>query len=135
MSGTGDAPAASNAGTGDSGGGEGGIRRRHSASHDEDDLAPTTRNVTESAIPPYAIESPRRPNTDPDAAPRSRTSAVESSARPSIARLTTDESPRVRFSTDIERYGPAKRASMVGGSAQVDEKKTIGKASGAKQQS
>jgi phospholipid-translocating ATPase len=30
---------------------------------------------------------------------------VENTARPSIARLTTDESPRVRFSTDIDRSG------------------------------
>ena len=131
MSATGDAPGASSAGTGDSGGG-GVIRRRHSASHDEDDR-PTTRSAAESAIPPYTIDGPQRSNTNPDSAPRSRTSAVETFARPSIARLTTDESPRVRFSTDIERDGPGKRSSMVGRSAQLDEITAVGKGSGAKQ--
>ncbi|KAH6876262.1 hypothetical protein BKA58DRAFT_138213 [Alternaria rosae] len=108
MSPTGDAPDASNAGIG----GSGGVRRRHSASHNEDDLAPTTQ----SANPPYAIETPR----DGDDAPRSRTSAVENTGRPSIARLTTEESPRVRFSTDIERNGR-------------DEITHIGKSPGGKQ--
>ncbi|PWO21460.1 FabG, Dehydrogenase [Pyrenophora tritici-repentis] len=132
MSATGDAPGASSAGTGDSGGG-GGIRRRHSASYDENELAPTTRSTVESAVPPYAITGHQQSNSNPDSTPRSRTSAVETSARPSIARLTTDESPRVRFSTDIERDGPGKRSSMVGRSAQMDEITAVGKGSSGKQ--
>jgi phospholipid-translocating ATPase len=131
MSRTGDSPDAPNAGIGGSGGG--GIRRRYSASHDEDDVAPTTRSAAESANPPYTIQSPQWTTADPDARPLSRSSAVESTARPSISRLTTDESPRFRFSTDIERNGAGKRASMLGGNAPIDEITQIGKGAGAKQ--
>ncbi|EFQ87149.1 hypothetical protein CFE70_002862 [Pyrenophora teres f. teres 0-1] len=132
MSATGDTPGASNTGMGDSGRGGGGIRRRHSASHDQNELAPTTRSTAESAVPRYAIAGHHQPNPNSDSAPPSRTSAIDTSARPSIARLTTDESSRVRFSTDIERDGPGKRPSMVGTSAQRDEITTVGKGSRAK---
>lgn len=67
-----------------------GMRRRASASLDRDEPAPT----------PSAEDT------------RSRTSAIDSTVRPAIARLTTDESPRVRFSTDIERDGTPHRRSM-----------------------
>jgi len=113
MSATGDAPDASRAGTRDGASDGGGrIRRRHSASHDADDLTPATRST----------------NTNPDSAPRSRTSAVETSARPAVARLPTDDSPRVRFSTDVERDGPGNRSSVVGTGAQLDEQRVAGKA-------
>jgi phospholipid-translocating ATPase len=131
MSGTGEPPGVPNAGIGGSGGA--GIRRRHSASHDEDDLAPTTRSAVESANPSYTVESPQRTAANPDAQPLSRSSAVESIARPSISRLTTDESPRVRFSTDIARNGAGKRANMAEGNAPVDEITQIGKGARAKQ--
>lgn len=104
------APDASSAGIGGSGAGSGsgeggGIRRRHSASHDEDDPAQATRNTQgANTDTPYAI-FPSVRTEDGDGVSRSRTSAVENAARPSIARLTTEESPRVRFSADIERNG------------------------------
>ncbi|KAF1943813.1 phospholipid-translocating P-type ATPase [Clathrospora elynae] len=130
MSGAGDSPGASNAGTGGNDGG--GIRRRQSASHDDDELSPTTHSAIERANPPYAIEPPQPSNANPDDEPLSRTSAVENAARPSISRLSTDaSSPRVRFSTDIERHGAGQRASMVGGNAPVDDITQSGKASGA----
>ncbi|CAN9304202.1 unnamed protein product [Alternaria alternata] len=122
------APDASNAGIGGSGSGGGdasgggnvggGIRRRHSASHDEDDLAPTTRSAAQGANTntPYAIENTRDE-------PRSRTSAVEDAARPSIARLTTDESPRVRFSTDVERNAHSKDESTRAGRGAGEKQK------------
>lgn len=124
------APDASNAGIGGSGSGGGdasgggnvggGIRRRHSASHDEDDLAPTTRSAAQGANTntPYAIENTRDE-------PRSRTSAVENAARPSIARLTTDESPRVRFSTDVERNAHSRDESTRAGRG-AGEKQKLG---------
>ncbi|KAF1837813.1 phospholipid-translocating P-type ATPase [Decorospora gaudefroyi] len=134
MPGTGEAPGASNAGIGGNGGGggAGGMRRRHSASHDDHDHAPRT---PASADPAYTLERPQRlaRDADDDVRPLSRTSAVENAARPSITRLTTDESPRVRFSTDIERDGTTgKSAGTVGGSAPTDETTHVGKASGAK---
>ncbi|KAF1921608.1 hypothetical protein BDU57DRAFT_55270 [Ampelomyces quisqualis] len=84
MSGAGDAPS-------------GGIRRRHSAPRDDDDLAPDTRSAIETANAPYTV--------DP-----ARTSAVGNAARPSISRLSTDASPRVRFSTHVERPGTGRHA-------------------------
>jgi phospholipid-translocating ATPase len=131
MSGTGDAPDVPSAGIG--GSGDGGIRRRHSASHEEDDLASTTRSAAESANTPYTIENSQATTAGPDARSLSRSSAVESTARPSISRLSTDDAPRVRFSTDVARNGAGKRASMVGEHAPIDEITRIGKGSGAKQ--
>ncbi|KAL1798035.1 hypothetical protein ACET3X_004641 [Alternaria dauci] len=113
------APDASNAGIGGSASGGasggdasagaegGGIRRRHSAaSHDEDELAPATRSTAAQGAhtnTTYAI-------ADTADEPRSRTSGVESTARPGVARLTTDEVPRVRFSTDFGRGQESTRA-------------------------
>ncbi|KAJ4362545.1 drs2 neo1 protein [Neocucurbitaria cava] len=91
-----------------------GIRRRHSASHDEDELSPATRSAAESATSPYTVESPQRSNINPDAAPVSRTSAIENSARPSISRLSSDTAPRVRFSTDIDRHELGHKSSLAG---------------------
>jgi phospholipid-translocating ATPase len=89
MSGAGDPPS-------------GGIRRRHSAAHDDDELSPATRSAAETVAVPYAIELPQSPS---DATPAARTSAVENASRPATARLSSDIAPRVRFSTDIERQG------------------------------
>jgi phospholipid-translocating ATPase len=87
MSGAGDPPS-------------GGIRRRHSAPHDDDELSPATRSVAENVAVPYAIE---RPQSSSDATPAARTSAVENASRPATVRLSSDVAPRVHFSTDIER--------------------------------
>lgn len=86
-------------------GGSGGVRRRHSAPSDGDELAPTTRSA-ESA---YTVVD----GSGGDDAPRARTSAVDGSARPEIARLDTDGSQRVRFST--EGAGRTSTATTEGG--------------------
>ncbi|KAF2025190.1 phospholipid-translocating P-type ATPase [Setomelanomma holmii] len=80
----------------------GGIRRRHSAPRDDDELSPETRSAIENVTATYTIEQPNNPTNATSAA---RTSAVESTARPSTSRISSDASPRVRFSADIERHG------------------------------
>lgn len=87
----------------------GGIRRRHSAPHDSDDLSEPTRGASESPTAAYTIQDPRSPT---DANSAARTSAVEASSQPSTSRLSSDVAPRVRFSTDIERHGSAHRTSL-----------------------
>ena len=105
-SGAGDRPAAPH-GDSAAGGSDGGIRRRHSAPMVEDELTPWTRGAAaESAPSPYTIESPRHAHADQDAVPASRTSAIESTSRPSMSRPSYDAAPRVRFSTDVQRLGP-----------------------------
>ncbi|KZM24756.1 ATP binding [Ascochyta rabiei] len=88
-------------GAGDS---SGSVRRRHSASYDDDELT--------------AIHSPRE--NAGDKAPASRTSAVASPSRPISSRLSSDMSPRVRFSTDVERHVPAQRESAAGNRTSSD---------------
>ena len=107
-----------------SGAGEssGGARRRRSASYDDDDL---TTTAPETNTPPYAIENPRE--TTGDNVPASRTSAVESTSRPTSSQLSSSDAPRVRFSTDIERHVPAPRSSLARNRASIDEVAQIGK--------
>jgi phospholipid-translocating ATPase len=111
-------------GAGDS---SGGARRRRSASYDDDDL---TTTAAETNAPPYAIENPRE--TTGDNAPAARTSATENTTRPTASRLSSDQSQRVRFSTDIERHAPTQRSSLARNRASIDEVAQIGKASDSK---
>ncbi|KAJ4372638.1 drs2 neo1 protein [Didymella sp. IMI 355093] len=104
-----------------------GARRRRSASYDDDEL---TTTAAETNAPPYAIEDPRK--TTGDNVPASRTSAVENTARPTASRLSSDQSQRVRFSTDVERHAPAQRSSLARNRASIDEVAQIGKASDSK---
>ncbi|KAF1847207.1 phospholipid-translocating P-type ATPase [Cucurbitaria berberidis CBS 394.84] len=110
----------------------GSIRRRHSASHDDEELSPATRSAAVSATTPSAIATPRRSNTTPDGVPTSRNSAIDDSERPSISRLSSDPSPRVRFSTDIERHGPGHRSSLAREGASIDETTRIEGSAGSK---
>src|SRR4051812_6925501 len=114
MSGAGDPPS-------------GGIRRRHSAPRDDDELSPATRSAIETANAPYTIEPPQSPI---NATPAARTSTVEDASRPSISRLSSDASPRVRFSTDVERQGAGEYTG--GGKTRADNVGNIqhGKGSG-----
>ncbi|KAI8931866.1 hypothetical protein NX059_010771 [Plenodomus lindquistii] len=115
MSGAGDPAGAMNAGVGGSNGsgsgsgsGEGsGVRRRHSASYDDDGVAATseetdnatstpTSTPTSTSTQPYAI--PREQHGDANS--RARTSAVEDTARPSVS---SDAARQVRFSADAQR--------------------------------
>ncbi|XPS69948.1 hypothetical protein M3J07_002189 [Ascochyta lentis] len=111
-------------GAGDS---SGSVRRRHSASYHDDDV---TTTAAETTAPPYAIDNPRE--SAGGNVPASRTSAIESTSRPISSRLSSDISPRVRFSTDTERHAPAQRSSMARNRASSDEMAQAGKASDAK---
>ena len=122
---SGDAPSADSAG--------GGIRRRHSASHDEDELSPATRSAAESATSPYTIESPQRSDIGTDSAPLARTSAIEDFARPSISRLSSsDAAPRVRFSADIDRHDLGQRSGLARESVPIDETTHVKESAGSK---
>ncbi|KAH3904796.1 phospholipid-transporting ATPase [Parastagonospora nodorum] len=87
-----------------------GIRRRHSASHDDDELSPATQSASETANAPYTIAQPQSPTNATSAV---RTSAVENASRPSVSRMSTDASRQVRFSADVERQR-AGQSSTVG---------------------
>lgn len=105
-------------GVGDS---SGGARRRRSSSYDDDDL---TTTAAETPGPPYVIQDSRE--TAGDSGPASRTSAIESTSRPTATRLPSDVSQRVRFSTDLERHEPAQRSSLARNRASIDEVAQIG---------
>ncbi|KAF2681560.1 phospholipid-translocating P-type ATPase [Lentithecium fluviatile CBS 122367] len=106
-----------------------GIRRRHSHGTDDDDfVAPTAGS---NAVPPRDVEMPQQP-TEPDAAPASQSSALEGFPRPSISRMSTDASPRVRFSTDIERLGPGQRPRPGTAAVSIDQIAQAGTGIGAK---
>lgn len=105
----------------------GGARRRRSASYDDDEL---TTTVADTTTPTYTIENPQ--TTAGDDLPASRSSAVESTARPTASRLSSDVSQRVRFSTDIERHGPAPRSNLARNRASVDDVAEVGKGSASK---
>jgi phospholipid-translocating ATPase len=103
-----------------------GIRRRHSAPHDGDELSPASQSAAETTTAPYSIE---RPQTATDATPAARTSAIENTSRPSVSQLLSDSSPRVRFSTDIERQGVGQDAGARQGRAAKDGTMPHGKTS------
>ncbi|KAL6709173.1 drs2 neo1 protein [Coniothyrium glycines] len=128
MSGTGDHSGDFRAGTGGNEGG--GVRRRHSVPHDEDDLSSTTRSAAESAIPLHTADV-RQSHRSPDSTPLSRTSAIDGSTRPSIPRQSSDASPRVRFSTDIEQQSLAQASDTVGKTGTRHVSTTISGSSGA----
>ncbi|PSN65946.1 phospholipid-translocating P-type ATPase [Corynespora cassiicola Philippines] len=114
----------------------GGVRRRHSTTQHEDDhhLEPVTE-ASDGEPPSPSPYSAQRAPADADTAPDSRSSAVDQAppSRPSISRLSTDAaSPRVRFSTDIERHAPGQwpRPEAAGGS--IDEITQARRASGTK---
>jgi phospholipid-translocating ATPase len=106
MSGAGDPPS-------------GGIRRRHSASHDDDELSPATRSAAETRTEPYTIETPA-----------ARTSAVENAPRPAASRVSTDASRQVRFSVDTERPGTGQGSVAGRGRAAQGEIAQVGKSPG-----
>lgn len=97
----------------------GGIRRRHSAANDDDELSPATRSAAEATTEPYAIETPV-----------ARTSAVENAPRPSTSRMSTDASRQVRFSVDVERQSLGQGSVPGRGRALQDEITQYGKISG-----
>lgn len=130
MSGPGDHSSDSRAmGGGDIGTGGGGIRRRHSAPYDEDDFSPATQSAVQRATAAYTISSPQV-TSDPDTIPRSRTSAIEGSARPSTSRLSSDV--RVRFSTDIERHDTRHTADATSSNGKRGTSTVAAKSAGAK---
>lgn len=88
----------------------GGIRRRLSHAADNDVAIPEEGEATVASPTSYTLESPRSSATDTNDAPTSQSSALEQTSRPSISRLSTDASPRVRFSTDIERHAQGQRS-------------------------
>ncbi|OCK80446.1 phospholipid-translocating P-type ATPase [Lepidopterella palustris CBS 459.81] len=93
-----------------------GIRRRHSSQYDVVDLVAPAPSETSTSPTAYNIEGPRRVMTDPNSVVESTSSAVDNSARRSLARPSIDAAPRVRFSTDVERppSEPARTGSFGG---------------------
>lgn len=105
----------------------GGVRRRHSHSAEEDDLvAPVS--ASSAVPPPRQVEVARQPAAEPEPATVSQSSALEGFSRPSISRLSTDAAPRVRFSTDIERHGSMQRQRPGTTSPSIDQVATAGTA-------
>jgi phospholipid-translocating ATPase len=104
----------------------GGIRRRHSAPHDDDELSPATRSAADTASASYAIEDP---HGSAYATPAARASAMEDTSRFSVSRQSSDVPPRVRFSTDIERHGAGHRSRSERDQVPLDETTQTGKSS------
>lgn len=107
-----------------------GIRRRSTSHHEDDETygPPVADTPASSTI----HNAPQTSGTNV-AAPASQSSALEGFSRPSISRLSTDNPPRVRFSTDVERHGPAQRSRpTTATAAALDDAAHTGRAPGVK---
>lgn len=102
---------------GDDDGPSEGIRRR-STSHPEHDELPALSSTLHDAAQPSQADAQ---------APVSQSSALEGFSRPSISRLSTENAPRVRFSTDIERHGPTQRSRPTTATSAINEASQTGK--------
>lgn len=89
--------------------GSGGEMRRRSTSHHDDDVDERSGVSAVDTNTPAQHPAPQPPASEAGV-PASQSSALPGFSRPSISRLSTDNAPRVRFSTDIERLGPAHRS-------------------------
>jgi phospholipid-translocating ATPase len=90
-----------------------GIPRRMSSHLDDEDLGMSVEERDVVATPtPYNIARSQHSVIDEYAGSPVQSDAMDSPARPSILRMSTDASPRVRFSTDVEG-----RAQSIDGTA------------------
>ncbi|KAF2202777.1 phospholipid-translocating P-type ATPase [Delitschia confertaspora ATCC 74209] len=100
--------------------GDGGIRRRSSTRRNDEQLyAHAESSAPLSSPTTHSSDAHSRSPTATETLPASTSSAVDNLTRPSLSsRLSSDVTPRVRFSTDIERHAPIQspRIGVGGGS-------------------
>ncbi|KAK7192172.1 phospholipid-translocating P-type ATPase [Paraphaeosphaeria sporulosa] len=108
--------------------GSGGEIRRRSTTHHVDDVDGVSAADMDT---PAQHDAPQPSATNADA-PASQSSALEIFSAPSISRLSTDNAPRVRFSTDIERHAPAQRSRPTTATSAIGEAAHAGTAGGTK---
>lgn len=107
-------------------GSSGGIRRRSTSHHEDGEVLAVSDADTATQQ-----DAPHSPATHVDI-PASQSSALEGFSRPSISRLSTDNVPRVRFSTDIERHGSTARSRPTTATSAIDELTRVGKTGGSR---
>ncbi|KAF2871538.1 hypothetical protein BDV95DRAFT_572242 [Massariosphaeria phaeospora] len=110
----------------------GNIRRRHSAPRDDEDAVALEPGADVAFPTSYPIEGAQRSAAELIATPASQPSVPDSALRPVLSQRSTDASPRVRFSTDLERHvtDPRPRPGTAGVS--IDEITQVGSSSGSK---
>lgn len=115
--------------------GSGGEVRRRSTPHHEDHVDDESLGVPVADMDSPAQHHAPQPSATNADVPASQSSTLDGLSRPSISRLSTDNAPRVRFSTDIERHGPALRLRPTTATSAIGEATQAGAAGGAEKRS
>ncbi|KAF1966372.1 phospholipid-translocating P-type ATPase [Bimuria novae-zelandiae CBS 107.79] len=106
-----------------------GIRSQSTSHHENDDtLAALAADAPASSA---QHDAPQPPAMSTGVA-ASQSSALEGFSRPSLSRLSTDNAPRVRFSTDIERHGPLPQPRPTTATSAIGDAAHRGKEAGPK---
>ncbi|KAJ4290410.1 drs2 neo1 protein [Kalmusia sp. IMI 367209] len=99
-----------------------GVRRRQSHHEGDESVGVSSSDIAAS---PAHHDTAQHSTADPNKR-ASQSSALEGFSRPSISRLSTENAPRVRFSTDIERHGSTHRSRPTTAASPIDEIAHVG---------